>query len=72
MREVVQVCSGSRLGRLKPDTAGLSHSGYDLSTFPLNSNIPSLGVKAQSDTHYSLIYFMCCMIVQEIPSKGKV
>ena len=37
----------------------LSHSGHpasDFSTFPLASNIiyiPSLGVKAQSDTHYS-------------------
>ena len=49
------------LGRLKPDTTGSSHSGRpasDFSTFPLNSNIiyiPSLGVKVQSDAHYSSI-----------------
>ena len=47
------------LGRLKPDTTGSSHRGRpasDFSTFPFISNIiyiPSLGVKVQSDAHYS-------------------
>ena len=49
------------LGRLKPDTCTTrsSHRGRpasDFSTFPLISNtiyIPSLGVKVQSDAHYS-------------------
>ena len=47
------------LGRLKPDTTGSSHGGRpasDFSTFPFISNIiyiPSLGVKVQSDAHYS-------------------
>ena len=47
------------LGRLKPDTTGLSHMGRptsNFSTFPFISNIiyiPSLGVKVQSDAHYS-------------------
>ena len=44
---------------VKPDTTGSSHRGRpasDFSTFPLFSNIiyiPSLGVKVQSDAHYS-------------------
>ena len=47
------------LGRLKPDTTGLSHRGRqtsDFSTSPFIGNIiyiPSLGVKVQSDAHYS-------------------
>ena len=47
------------LGQLKPDTTGSSHRGRpasDFSTFPFISNIiyiPSLGVKVQSDAHYS-------------------
>ena len=47
------------LGRLKPDTTGSSRRGRpasDFSTFPFISNIiyiPSLGVKVQSDAHYS-------------------
>ena len=50
------------LGRLKPDTTGSSHRGRPASdfstfpTFPFISNIiyiPSLGVKVQSDAHYS-------------------
>ena len=49
------------LGRLKPDTTGSSHSGHpasDFSTIPLSSNIPSLGVKVQSDAKIiSLISF---------------
>ena len=69
MREVVRVrgCGAwwlwglvaPGLGRLKPDTTGSSHRGCpasDFSTFPLFSNIiyiPSLGVKVQSDAHYS-------------------
>ena len=49
-----------KLGRLKPDTTGSSHDhrgrlASDFSTFPFISNfyIPSLGVKVQSDAHYS-------------------
>ena len=44
------------LGRLKPDTTGSSHRGHpasDFSTFPFISNISPLGVKVQSDAHYS-------------------
>ena len=43
------------LGRLKPDTTGLSHRGHpasDFSTFP-SLVTSSLGVKAQSDAHYT-------------------
>ena len=46
-----------RLGWLKPDTTGSSHRGRPPPTFPLiYSNIiyiPSLGVKVQSDAHYT-------------------
>ena len=44
------------LGQLKPDTTESSHSGRpasDFSTFSLVSSIPFLGLKAQSDAHYS-------------------
>ena len=46
------------LGRLKPDTTGSGCLASDFSTFPLISNIiyiPSLGVKVQSDAHYSMV-----------------
>ena len=59
--ELVAVGPGGSgvIGWLKPDTTGLSHSGRsasNFSTFPLISSIiyiPSLGVKVQSDAHYS-------------------
>ena len=41
---------------LKPNTTGSSHRGHpasDFSTFSLVSNIPSMGVKVQSDAHYT-------------------
>ena len=43
------------LGRLKPDTTGSSHSclASDFSTFPSPYYIPFLGVKAQTDAHFS-------------------
>ena len=61
MREAVRVsgCGAWWLGRLKPNTTGSSHRGRpasDFSTFPFINNIiyiPSLGVKVQSDAHYS-------------------
>ena len=44
------------LGQLKPNTTRSSHRGRPASTFPLISNIiyiPSLGVKFQTDAHYT-------------------
>ena len=45
------------LGRLKPDTTGSSHRGRPASdfNFPHIIYIPSLGVKVQSNAHYSSI-----------------
>ena len=60
------------LGRLKPDTTGSSHRGRlasDFSTFPFISNIiyiPSLGVKVQSDAHYSSIKIISLYFSEDI------
>ena len=60
MREVVRVSGcGAWWLRVRAATTGSSHRGRpasDFSTFPFISNIiyiPSLGVKVQSDAHYS-------------------